>query len=55
MNMCIVYPIDGHPFKDVEVGDGVHEIVDCFCYLGDMLSIAGGCGTRGLAVLCGAL
>ena len=36
-------PIDGCPFKEVEVGDCVLEAVDRFCYLGDMLSAGGGC------------
>ena len=35
--------VDGRPFKEVEVGDCVLEVVDCFCYLGDMLSAGGGC------------
>ena len=38
-----VRPIDGCPFKEVEVGDSVLEAVDRFCYLGDMLSAGGGC------------
>ena len=38
-----VRPVDGRPFKEVEVGDCVLEAVDCFCYLGDMLSAGGGC------------
>ena len=38
-----VRPVDGHPFKEVEVGDCVLEAVDHFCYLGDMLSAGGGC------------
>ena len=38
-----VRPVDGHPFKEVEVGDCVLEAVDRFCYLGDMLSAGGGC------------
>ena len=38
-----VRPIDGRPFKEVEVGDCVLEVVDSFCYLGDMLSAGGGC------------
>ena len=37
------HPIDGRPFKEVEVGDCVLEGVDLFCYLGDMLSAGGGC------------
>ena len=35
--------VDGRPFKEVEVGDCVLEVVDRFCYLGDMLSAGGGC------------
>ena len=38
-----VRPIDGRPFKEVEVGDCVLETVGRFCYLGDMLSAGGGC------------
>ena len=38
-----VHPINGRPFKEVEVGDCVPEAVDRFCYLGDMLSAGGGC------------
>ena len=38
-----VGPVDGRPFKEVEVGDYVLEAVDRFCYLGDMLSAGGGC------------
>ena len=38
-----VRPVDGRPFKEVEVGDCVLEVVDRFCYLGDMLSAGGGC------------
>ena len=38
-----VRPVDGCPFKEVEVGDCVLEAVDRFCYLGDMLSAGGGC------------
>ena len=38
-----VRPIDGRPFKEVEVGDCVLEAVNRFCYLGDMLSAGGGC------------
>ena len=36
-----VRPVDGRPFKEVEVG--VLEAVDRFCYLGDMLIAGGGC------------
>ena len=38
-----VRPVDGRPFKEVEVSDCVLEAVDRFCYLGDMLSAGGGC------------
>ena len=38
-----VRPIDGRPFMEIEVADCVLEAVDCFCYLGDMLSAGGGC------------
>ena len=38
-----ICPVDGRPFKEVEVGDCVLEAVDRFCYLGDMLSAGGGC------------
>ena len=38
-----VRPIDVRPFKEVEVGDCVLGAVECFCYLGDMLSAGGGC------------
>ena len=38
-----VRPVDGRPFKEVEVGDCVLEAVDRFCYLGDMLTAGGGC------------
>ena len=38
-----VHPIDGRPFKEVEVGDSVLEAVDRFCYLGDILSAGVGC------------
>ena len=44
-----VRPIDGRSFKEVEVGDCVLEAVDCFCYLGDMLSAGGGCMTAATA------
>ena len=37
-----VRPIDGRPFKEVEVDDCVLEAVDRFCYLSDMLSAGGG-------------
>ena len=38
-----VRPINGRPFKEVEVGDCVPEAVHRFCYLGDMLIACGGC------------
>ena len=38
-----VRPVNGRPFKEVEVGDCVLEAVDRFCYLGDMLSAGGDC------------
>ena len=44
-----VRPIDGRPFKEVEVGDSVLEAVDRFCYLGDMLSAGGGCEAAAIA------
>ena len=34
-------PLDGRPQKEVQVGPD--EVVASFCYLGDMLSAAGGC------------
>ena len=36
-------PIDGRPQKEVQVGSDKLEVVASFCYLGDMLSAAGGC------------
>ena len=36
-------PIDGRPFKVVQVGECELDNVDRFCYLGDMLSAGGGC------------
>ena len=36
--------IDGRPMENVLVGTDSLEVVDSFCYLGDMLSAAGGCG-----------
>ena len=36
-------PIDGRLQKDVQVGPDKLEVVASFCYLGDMLSAAGGC------------
>ena len=37
-------PLDGKPQKEVQVGPDKREVVASFCYLGDMLSAAGGCG-----------
>ena len=36
-------PLDGRPQKEVQVGPDKLEVVASFCYLGDMLSVAGGC------------
>ena len=36
-------PLDGRPQKEVQVGHDKLEVVASFCYLGDMLSAAGGC------------
>ena len=36
-------PLDGRPQKKVQVGPDKLEEVASFCYLGDMLSAAGGC------------
>ena len=36
-------PIDARPIKEVTVGDSSLQVVDSFCYLGDMLSAGGGC------------
>ena len=36
-------PFDGRPQKEVQVGPDKLEVVASFCYLGDMLSAAGGC------------
>ena len=36
-------PLDGRPQKEVQVGPDKPEVVASFCYLGDMLSAAGGC------------
>ena len=35
--------LDGRPHKEVQVGPDKLEVVGSFCYLGDMLSAAGGC------------
>ena len=39
----ILIPLDGRPQKEVQVGPDKLEVVASFCYLGDMLSAAGGC------------
>ena len=36
-------PLDGRPQKEVQVGPDKLEVVASFCYLGGMLSAAGGC------------
>ena len=36
-------PLDGRPQKEVQVGPDKLEVIASFCYLGDMLSGAGGC------------
>ena len=36
-------PLDGRPQREVQVGCDKLEVVASFCYLGDMLSAAGGC------------
>ena len=39
------HPLDGRPQKEVQVGPHKLEVVASFCYLGDMLSAAGGHNT----------
>ena len=36
-------PLDDRPQREVQVGPDKLEVVASFCYLGDMLSAAGGC------------
>ena len=36
-------PLDSRPQREVQVGPDKLEVVAFFCYLGDMLSAAGGC------------
>ena len=36
-------PLDGRPYNEVMVDNDPLEVVDSFCYLGDMLSAGGGC------------
>ena len=38
-----VRPLDGRPQREDQVGSDKLEVVASFCYLGDMLSAAGGC------------
>ena len=38
-----VRPLDGRPPREVQVGPGKLDVVAHVCYLGDMLSVAGGC------------
>ena len=42
-------PLDGRPQNEVQVGPDKLEVVASFCYLGDMLSAAGGCELSGSA------
>ena len=37
------HSLDGRPQREVQVGPDKLEVVASFCYLGDMLSAAGGC------------
>ena len=39
----IAHPLDGRPQTEVQVGPDKLEVVASFCYLGDMVSAAGGC------------
>ena len=36
-------PLDSRPQREIQVGSDKLEVVASFCYLGDMLSTAGGC------------
>ena len=36
-------PIDARPLKEVRVGEDTLDVVDSFCYLGDMVCAGGGC------------
>ena len=36
-------PLDGRPQKEVQVGPDKLEVVASFCYLGELISAAGGC------------
>ena len=37
-------PLDGQPVKSIAIGGETLEVVDKFCYLGDMISAGGGAG-----------
>ena len=37
-------PLDGRPVKSIAIGGETLEVVDKFCYLGDMISVGGGAG-----------
>ena len=37
------HPLDGRPQREVQVRPDKLEVIASFCYLGDMLSAAGGC------------
>ena len=37
------HPLDGRPQRQVQVGPDKLKVIASFCYLGDMLSAAGGC------------
>ena len=36
-------PLEGRPQREVQIGSDKLEVVASFCYMGDMLSAAGGC------------
>ena len=40
---CLARPNDGPPVTEVVVGDKTLDVVDVFCYLGDILSSGRGC------------
>ena len=41
--------IDGVPHREIQAGSDKLEVVASFCCLGDMLSVAGGCGLSAAA------